>query len=60
MKKLAVIHTTPATIGSLGELIGELLPGCRVCNLLDDSILPEINQAGGCLLYTSPSPRDRG
>lgn len=46
MKKLVVIHTTPATLGSLGVLVGELLPGCQVSNLLDDSILPEINREG--------------
>ena len=47
MKKLVVIHTTPATLGSIGALVGELLPGCQVSNLLDDSILPEINREGG-------------
>lgn len=46
MKKLVVIHTTPATLGSIGALVGELFPGCQVSNLLDDSILPEINREG--------------
>lgn len=46
MKKLVIIHTTPATIPSLGQLVGNLSQPWQVANLLDDSILPEINQAG--------------
>lgn len=46
MKKLVIIHTTPATIDSLGKLVREILGECQVVNLLDDSILPEINRAG--------------
>lgn len=46
MNKLVIIHTTPSTIDSLGKLVREILGDCRVVNLLDDSILPEINEAG--------------
>ena len=46
MKKFVVIHTTPTTIAPIGALIGELPGRCQVFNLLDDSILPEINEAG--------------
>lgn len=46
MKKVAVIHTTPVTIPALKK---EILAACgqvEVINLLDDSMLPQINQAG--------------
>ncbi|MCI8968550.1 MAG: Asp/Glu racemase [Lachnospiraceae bacterium] len=46
MKKVAVIHTTPVTIPALKK---EILAACgqvEVINLLDDSMLPEINQLG--------------
>lgn len=46
MKKIVVIHTTPTTIAPIGNLIAEQLGDCSVYNLLDDSILPEINEAG--------------
>ena len=46
MKKVAVIHTTPVTIPALKK---EILAACgqvEVINLLDDRMLPEINQSG--------------
>lgn len=46
MKKIVVIHTTPVTIPTLKELIEKELGDCEVVNLLDDSMLPEINAAG--------------
>ncbi|WP_367926226.1 aspartate/glutamate racemase family protein [uncultured Ruthenibacterium sp.] len=42
--RIAVIHTTPATIASLGDLIRQEIPGTEVFNLLDDSILTDMNQ----------------
>lgn len=42
MKSVGIIHTTPATIASLGALAQELLPGVQVVNLLDDSILGDM------------------
>lgn len=42
MKTLAILHTTPLTIAPLKELAQELIPGCVVYNLLDDSILPHL------------------
>ena len=46
MKRFVIIHTTPATVPTIGALIHEEIGECVVSNLLDDSILPEINQAG--------------
>ena len=53
--RLAIIHTTPATIQSLGSLCARLLPGVKVNHYLDDSILQQIN-AEGCI---SPACRFR-
>lgn len=47
MKKLAIIHTSPATVDVLKELAAELLPDYQVMNLMDDSILPQLAQNGG-------------
>lgn len=46
MKKLAILHTTPVTIPSMKELVKERTDQVEVINLLDDSMLPEINRAG--------------
>lgn len=46
-KKLAIIHTTPVTIEPLKGLAAELIPGCEIVNIVDDSILPELNANGG-------------
>lgn len=45
-KKLVVIHTTPVTIGLLKNIASELDIDCNIMNVLDDSILPEINSLG--------------
>jgi Asp/Glu/hydantoin racemase len=42
MGKLAIIHTTTATVEPLRALAGELLPGAEVINFVDDSILPQL------------------
>ncbi len=44
--RLAIIHTTPATIDSLGRLCASLLPRVKVNHYLDDSILQQINAEG--------------
>ncbi len=46
-KRLAIIHTVPVTISSLGALCARLLPGVEVSNYLDDSLLRQINAEGG-------------
>lgn len=42
MKKIGIIHTTPATIASLQALIREKLGDVAVINILDDSILGDM------------------
>jgi Asp/Glu/hydantoin racemase len=47
MKKIGVIHTAPATVQSLTELIRREIPGAEVMNLLDDTILNDMNAGSG-------------
>jgi Asp/Glu/hydantoin racemase len=47
MPKLAIIHTSPATLDPLKALAAELLPGWEVNNFVDDSILPQLAANGG-------------
>lgn len=42
MKKLMIIHTTPATIQSLTNLVSQEMPGVEAVNILDDSILKDM------------------
>jgi glutamate racemase len=49
MKKLAIIHTSPATVEPLRVLAKELFPQIPVLNWVDDSILPELIHNGGNL-----------
>lgn len=46
MKRLAIIHTTPVTVPAIKALVQERTSEVEVINLLDDGMLPEINQAG--------------
>lgn len=41
-KTLAILHTTPVTIGPLQELAKKTMPDCQIYSLLDDSILPQL------------------
>lgn len=47
MKKIGIIHTTPATVAALGELVREMIPDVQVVNLLDDSILGDMRDKHG-------------
>src|SRR5215211_7564190 len=49
MTKLAIIHTTPATVDTMKALAAEMLPGSELVNFVDDSILPQLGQNGGNL-----------
>lgn len=42
IKKIAIIHTSPATVQSLTSLIKEVIGEIKVVNLLDDSILNDL------------------
>lgn len=45
-RKAAIIHTTPVTIPVIGKLVEKYCGDIEIVNLLDDSMLPEINRAG--------------
>jgi Asp/Glu/hydantoin racemase len=49
MTKLAIIHTTSATVDTMKALAAEMLPDCEVVNFVDDSILPQLGKNGGDL-----------
>ncbi len=49
MTRLAIIHTTSATIDSMKALAAEILPGSELVNFVDDSILPQLGRNGGNL-----------
>ena len=49
MPKLAIIHTTPATVEPLKALAAEMLADCELVNFVDDSILPQLAKNGGNL-----------
>lgn len=49
MTKLAIIHTTSATVDSMKTLAAELLPNLELVNFVDDSILPQLGRNGGNL-----------
>ena len=51
---IGVIHTSPATLDLFGRLLRERIPGARIVNLLDDSILPELGANGGDLAAVEP------
>ncbi len=46
MKKIGLIHTTPATVASLTDLVKEIIEDAEVINILDDSILPDMKEGG--------------
>ncbi len=47
MPKLAIIHTTVATVEALKALAQELVPGIVIVNFVDDSVLPQLLANGG-------------
>ena len=47
MDRVAILHTTPVTIGSLKILTDEIMPEFEVINILDDSLLIDVMKNGG-------------
>ena len=46
MKTVAVVHTGPSTVQPIKQQFQELLPGVRVVNIMDDSLLVDVMAAG--------------
>jgi Asp/Glu/hydantoin racemase len=53
MPVLAIVHTSTATVEPLRALANELLPGCKLLNFVDDSILPQLAATNGDLTNVS-------
>ena len=49
MPKLAIIHTTSATVEPMKALAAEILFHCELVNFVDDSILPQLGRNDGNL-----------
>lgn len=49
VNRLAIIHTTAATVDSLKALAAEYLPGHQLLHIVDESVLPELAANGGDL-----------
>jgi aspartate/glutamate racemase len=43
MSRIGIIHTTPVTVESISELVKKEIPDAEVINILDDSILKDMN-----------------
>ncbi|WP_407538688.1 aspartate/glutamate racemase family protein [Deinococcus radiomollis] len=46
-KTVVIVHTGPVTVAPLAAQAAELLPGVRIVNLIDDSLLKDVMAAGG-------------
>jgi Asp/Glu/hydantoin racemase len=46
MKTVFAIHTTPVLVEVLRKLFPEILPGVRLVNVVDDSLLADVRAAG--------------
>ena len=46
MTTIAVIHTGPVTVQPIKDQISEQIPGARVINIVDDSLLNDVRAAG--------------
>lgn len=45
-KKLTVLHTVASVVGSIGELIRELMSDIDVCNIVDETIIKDLIARG--------------
>lgn len=51
MKKITIIHTSLVSHGYLNRLFQEIIPEAKIQNIVDDSLLAEVSEAG----YITPS-----
>lgn len=47
MKKVAIFHTTSATLEPLKQLASELMPNVPVLHMVEESMIKDVMQAGG-------------
>jgi Asp/Glu/hydantoin racemase len=46
MKTVAAVHTSPAIVDPIKELFEEILPDCRLVNIVDDSLIQDVIRDG--------------
>ena len=56
----ALVRDGGAELSRTDEKLVEMSNGCICCTLREDLLIEVERLAKACLLYTSPSPRDRG
>ncbi|WP_318388330.1 aspartate/glutamate racemase family protein [Enterobacter sp.] len=47
MKKIALFHTSAATLPVMQQLIGDIMPQADVMHIVEDSMIKEVMKAGG-------------
>lgn len=52
--KVAVIHTSPVTVGPITALLEKALPGVEVVDFVDDTVLPRLADNGGDVAEVQP------
>ena len=47
MKKIAMLHTSSATLAMMQQLIGDIMPEADVMHLVEESMIKQVMKAGG-------------
>lgn len=47
MKKIAMFHTSSATLAMMQQLIGDIMPEAEVMHLVEESMIKQVMKAGG-------------
>ncbi|HEM7925326.1 TPA: aspartate/glutamate racemase family protein [Citrobacter farmeri] len=47
MKKIAMLHTSSATLAMMQQLIGDIMPEAEVMHLVEESMIKQVMKAGG-------------
>ena len=47
MKKIAMLHTSSATLAVMQQLIGDIMPEAEVMHLVEESMIKQVMKAGG-------------
>ena len=47
MKKIAMLHTSSATLAMMQQLIADIMPEVEVMHLVEESMIKQVMKAGG-------------
>lgn len=47
MKKVAMLHTSAATLAMMQQLIADIMPEVEVMHLVEESMIKQVMKAGG-------------